>query len=357
MTYLTVTDLTKSYNGNPVLNGVNLTVGKGEFVSLLGPSGCGKTTILRLLAGFTDADNGQVTLDGEHIEGLASYKRDIGFVFQDYALFPHLDVSQNVAFGLARRKVPKDEIRERVERILEVVQLTPMARRDTSQLSGGQRQRVALARAMVVNPRLLLLDESLSALDKKMRVDMQVELREIQQSLGITTIFVTHDQEEAMTMSDRIAVMRTGQIAQLGTPTEIYHQPTNGYVARAVGDINLLEGVVKGPSERGLKVALAEGVEITVRTGSHLARNDKITIGIRPQDVSIQRQQTGEALRARISYLSFAGTTWNVGVEALGQLVKVQTSGNGEALQGVSAGDEVWLNWAPGSVHLLGETD
>jgi len=337
-----------------VLSGVDLNVNRGEFVSLLGPSGCGKTTILRLLAGFTHADTGHVTLDGEHIEDVPSHKRDIGFVFQDYALFPHLNVARNVAFGLGRRKVPKDEIRERVERILEVVQLSRFADRDTNQLSGGQRQRVALARAMVVNPRLLLLDESLSALDKKMRVDMQVELRQIQQTLGITTIFVTHDQEEAMTMSDRIAVMRTGQIAQLGTPSEIYHKPTDGYVARAVGDINLFGGEVKGPGDPGLDVTLGDGTEIAAASLEDFQRGDKVTVGIRPQDLSIVRQQpAGAALRARVSYLSFAGTTWNVGAEAIGQLLKVQADGNGEMLHGVNAGDEVWLTWKPERIHVL----
>jgi len=356
VSYLNVSSLTKSYDGTAVLNGVDLAVDRGEFVSLLGPSGCGKTTILRLLAGFTHADSGHVTLDGDRIEGVPSHKRDIGFVFQDYALFPHLDVAHNVAFGLGRRKVPKDESRERVDRILEVVQLSRFANRHTSQLSGGQRQRVALARAMVVNPRLLLLDESLSALDKKMRVDMQVELREIQQTLGITTIFVTHDQEEAMTMSDRIAVMRTGQIAQLGTPTEIYHQPIDGYVARSVGDINLLDALVTGASDRGVRTRLSDGTQIdSTCPPSRWHSGDEVTVGIRPQDLSIVRQKPACAsVRAEVSYLSFAGTTWNIGVEALGRLLKVQADGNGEMLQGVSAGDEVWLTWEPRSVHVLG---
>jgi spermidine/putrescine ABC transporter ATP-binding subunit len=355
MSYLDVSGLTKSYDGTLVLNGVDLAVDRGEFVSLLGPSGCGKTTILRLLAGFTHADSGQVTLDGEQIEGVPSYKRDIGFVFQDYALFPHLDVAHNVAFGLGRRKVPKAEMRARVDRILEVVQLGRLANRHPHQLSGGQRQRVALARAMVVNPRLLLLDESLSALDKKMRVDMQVELREIQQKLGITTIFVTHDQEEAMTMSDRIAVMRTGRIAQLGTPTEIYHRPTDGYVARAVGDINLLDAVVTGSGVHGVRARLDDGSEIDSNASpSTWHSGDQVTVGIRPQDLRIARRQPpGASVRARVSYLSFAGSTWNVGVEAVGRPLKVQADGSGEMLQGVGAGDEVWLTWERTSVHLL----
>lgn len=238
---ITLTDLTKRYGDVRAVDGVNLEIADGEFFSMLGPSGSGKTTTLRLIAGFEQATSGCVYLDGVDVTEVPSYQRDVNTVFQDYALFPHLSVLENVSYGLKVRKVGKTERLRRAREALELVQLGDLGRRSPAQLSGGQRQRVALARAIVVQPKVLLLDEPLGALDLKLREQMQVELKQLQRDLGITFIFVTHDQEEALTLSDRIAVFSQGKIVQLGTPEQVYQQPANEYVATFVGTSNVLD--------------------------------------------------------------------------------------------------------------------
>ena len=234
----------KSYGSNTIINDFNLTINNGEFVTILGPSGCGKTTVLRLLAGLEELDSGSIILDGEDITNVPAEKRHINTVFQSYALFPHMTIFENVAFGLRMQKVPNDEIKPRVLEALRMVQLEEMADRKPTQLSGGQQQRIAIARAVVNKPKVLLLDESLSALDYKLRKQMQNELKMLQRQLGITFIFVTHDQEEAITMSDRIVLLRKGKIAQDGSPREIYEDPANLFVARFIGEINVFEATV-----------------------------------------------------------------------------------------------------------------
>lgn len=236
---LRLENVKKSFDGVAVLKGIDLTVSEGEFITLLGASGCGKTTTLRIIAGLEQADCGKVWLNGEEITDLVPNKRDVNTVFQNYALFPHMSVEENIGYGLKIRKTPKEEIRKRVEKMLELVQLQGYGKRMPDQLSGGQRQRVAIARAVINEPKVLLLDEPLGALDLKLRRQMQQELKQIQKRLGITFIYITHDQEEAINMSDRIAVMREGRFEQIGTPNEIYYAPKTGYVASFVGDANI----------------------------------------------------------------------------------------------------------------------
>ena len=239
---LSLQNVSKQLGGKTILDDISLDIRKGEFVTLLGPSGCGKTTTLRILAGFLSPDEGSVLLEGRDIASLPPYKRPFNTVFQRYALFPHLDVYDNIAFGLKLQKMPSDEIDKRVRKVLKMVSMTDYEDRDVESLSGGQQQRVAIARALVNQPQILLLDEPLAALDLKMRKDMQIELKEMHRELGITFIYVTHDQEEALTLSDTIVVMNEGKIQQIGTPTDIYNEPQNSFVADFIGESNILNG-------------------------------------------------------------------------------------------------------------------
>jgi putative spermidine/putrescine transport system ATP-binding protein/spermidine/putrescine transport system ATP-binding protein len=239
-TTLAIERVSKSFGGPPAVRDVTLAVARGEFVTLLGPSGCGKTTLLNLIAGFLALDSGEIYIDGRPVSALPPHERNIGVVFQNYALFPHMTVHENVAFGLRMRRVPKAEVERRVREVLETVRLPQLAERRPRQLSGGQQQRVALARALVTRPRLILLDEPFSAIDKNLRAEMQVELKRIQRETGITTIFVTHDQSEALSLSDRIAVMAHGEVQQLSDPTGLYRRPANSFVASFIGEVNRL---------------------------------------------------------------------------------------------------------------------
>jgi spermidine/putrescine transport system ATP-binding protein len=238
-------NISKSYGDNRVVRDISLSVKAGEFLTLLGPSGCGKTTLLRMISGFESTDSGEITVEGEPIQNKQPFERNVNTVFQSYALFPHMTVTENVAYGLKIKNIPKSEIKERVAEILELVQMYDFGKRYPSQLSGGQRQRVAIARALVNHPKVLLLDEPLGALDLKLRKQMQIELKRIQRKLGITFIFVTHDQEEALTMSDRIVVLNGGNIEQIAPPDEIYERPASEFVARFVGEINIFEGLIE----------------------------------------------------------------------------------------------------------------
>lgn len=279
-------DIKKSFGDVQVLKGINLEIRRGEFFSLLGPSGCGKTTLLRILAGFEFADSGAVLLRGQDVAPLPPNQRSVNTVFQNYALFPHMTVAENVAFGLKMRKIPANQIKEKVRAALEMVEIGGFADRRPAQLSGGQRQRVALARAIVNEPQVLLLDEPLSALDRKLRVNLQVELMRLQARLGLTFIFVTHDQEEALTMSDRMAVMNKGIIEQLGGVQEMYERPQNAFVAKFLGSSNLLEGTVTAPSQVKTKLGLLE-----VR--DHLPSVGKdVLLSIRPEKITLSRTQT-----------------------------------------------------------------
>ncbi len=281
----------KTFGNQVALDDISLTVADGEFLSLLGPSGCGKTTLLRLIGGFESCTSGELTIDGQAMAGVPPERRAVNTVFQNYALFPHMSVFDNVAFGLRMAGTPAQTIIREVVQALELVELSGMERRRPAELSGGQQQRVAIARAIVNKPRVLLLDEPLSALDHRLRKQMQKELKQLQRTLGITFILVTHDQDEAFAMSDRVVVMQAGRIEQIGTPMEIYEEPVNLYVARFVGDINVLEGVIREQTGEGSFRALVEGASVTLRSKRALGIGQQVHILLRPEDFRLELEE------------------------------------------------------------------
>ena len=298
---LDLQNVSKRYDGKTILDNINLYIREGEFVTLLGPSGCGTTTTLRLIAGFIQPDDGKILLEGEDIAGIPPYQRPLNTVFQRYALFPHLDVYDNIAFGLKLQKTPTDEIDRRVRKVLKMVAMTDYEDRDVDSLSGGQQQRVAIARALVNEPKVLLLDEPLSALDRKMREDMQIELKEMHQKLGITFIYVTHDQEEALTLSDTIVVMNEGRIQQIGTPTEIYNEPVNCFVADFIGESNILDGTF---IKNGLVEFIGHEFECVDKG---FGRRAPVDVVVRPEDVYIRRSQSGTQFSGTVRTCTFKG--------------------------------------------------
>ena len=327
---------------------VSLEIKPGSFVTLLGPSGCGKTTTLRMIAGFESPDEGEIYLGGEAINALTPNKRDTAMVFQSYALFPHYNVFDNVAYGLKLRKVPKAEIQERVTGILKMVELSGMEQRMTNQLSGGQQQRVALARALVVEPGVLLFDEPLSNLDAKLRVQMRTEIRRIQQALGITAIYVTHDQSEAMAISDQVILMKSGVIAQMGTPMEIYYRPNSEFVADFIGECNFLKGKVAASADGETRIRLAAG-EVSVHTDrKHTAGADG-EIVLRPEAIEIG--DTG-MLPCTVELSCFMGSYQNYHVRVGDTLVKITDNCpvNKKIYQ---VGDQAFISFQPDCAHLL----
>ncbi|RWL02394.1 ABC transporter ATP-binding protein [Mesorhizobium sp.] len=287
MNVLELQDVTKRYGGFTAVDAVSLTIEKGKVLSLLGPSGCGKTTTLRIIAGFTLPDSGTVEISGNNIGHLKPYERNVGLLFQDYALFPHMTVAQNVAYGMRYRGTPKSEIPSRVKQMMSLVQLAGLETRYPSQLSGGQQQRVALARALATDPQIVLLDEPLSALDAKLRLELRIELKEILRSVGATTIVVTHDQEEALSLGDEVVVMRGGKIVQRGTPTQIYAEPTDKFVAEFVGRSNWFHGSRRGRSSEGGSIYVtSEGIEIHARTPLS-NQHDHADLCVRPENIAL----------------------------------------------------------------------
>lgn len=303
--------ITKSFGGKKVLDDINLYVRKGEFLTLLGPSGCGKTTMLRLIAGFANPDEGSILLEGKNISDIPPYQRPLNTVFQRYALFPHLDVYDNIAFGLKLKKMPEEEIDKKVRKVLKMVSMSDYEDRDVDSLSGGQQQRVAIARAIVNEPKVLLLDEPLSALDHKMRLDMQIELKEMHKKLGITFIYVTHDQEEALTMSDTIVVMNQGYIQQIGTPEKIYNEPTNAFVADFIGDSNIIPSTMVEDKMVNILGANFRCVDVG------FGRNKPVDVVIRPEDIDLVKPEEGTITGTVISLL-FKGVHYEMEVHANG---------------------------------------
>ncbi len=288
-TMVDIRGVTKRFGAVTAVDNVDLTIRKGEFLTLLGPSGCGKTTLLRLLSGFETPTSGQILLDGQDVSRIPPYRRDVNQVFQSYAIFPHLTVEDNIAFGLKMRHLPLDERRERVAEATKLVSLAGLEKRRPHELSGGQRQRVALARALVCRPKVLLLDEPLSALDAKLRHAMQLELKHLQRQLGITFVFVTHDQEEALIMSDRIAVIHRGRIDQLGSATEIYHQPASAFTADFIGEANLLDAAILVNNGTTAQLRLADGADVTVRSAALRPGSGRALVSVRPEKIYITR--------------------------------------------------------------------
>jgi spermidine/putrescine transport system ATP-binding protein len=339
---------------------VNLTIGEGEFFSLLGPSGCGKTTTLRMIAGFEEPSRGRILLYGADVTSVPPNHRDVNMVFQNYALFPHMTVAENVAFGLRRKGVERNEAARRVGEALELVELVGREHRRPKELSGGQQQRVALARALVNRPRALLLDEPLGALDLKLRQSMQMELKRIQREVGITFVYVTHDQGEALTMSDRLAVMNNGLVEQLGRPRELYEQPATRFVAGFIGTSNIIEGTVRSstPTEAALAVGPDEVVTVPLRQAT--PTGGTVAATVRPEKMRMSRShpEQGCTLHAKVKEVVYLGTATNYAVETcLGDLV-VHHVNSGDDAGGFARGEEVWVSWqGPQAYQLVDPAD
>ena len=354
MAKLEIKDVHKSFGKNHVVKGINLSIGDGEFLWLLGPSGCGKTTLLRMIAGLTETDEGQIIINGKDMTDLPPDKRSNGMVFQNYALFPHMTVEQNIAYGLKRHRVPKDETKRRVQFGLEMVRLEGLGKRYPRELSGGQQQRVALARALVMNPDLLLLDEPLSNLDAKLRKEMRLEIRNIQKKLNVTTIFVTHDQEEALTMADTIAIMNGGVVEQLGSPLEMYEHPNTQFVASFIGGTNLIEG----------EVVTSEGNAVTVRCGKTMLRGltnntlkpgQKVITSQRPERLRLHAngETGGNCVRGKITTRVYLGASIRFVVEdEEGRNIIVDLPIN-EDLEIYKTGAPCFVIWDSDDCHVL----
>lgn len=337
-------NITVSFDGETVLDNLNLSIKEGEFVTFLGASGCGKTTTLRVIAGFITPDSGDVFFDGKRINDLPPYKRSTNTVFQRYALFPHLNVYENVAFGLRVAKVPEKELRERVLKMIKLVNLGGFERRKVDKLSGGQQQRVAIARALVNNPRVLLLDEPLAALDYKLRKDMQNELKRIHKQTGVTFVFVTHDQEEALSMSDTVVVMNNGKIQQVGSPLDIYNEPQNAFVADFIGESNIIDAeMVKDYLVR------LDGREF-VCLDAGFGNNTPVDVVIRPEDVDIVAPNAGQLL-GTVTGITFKGDYYEMIVDVCGFKWMVQTT------DGQNEGDTVGLSIEPDAIHVMAKSE
>lgn len=345
MSYLTIRALCHAYAGKPVLRGLNLQIEEGEFVSLLGASGSGKSTALRLIAGFERPDSGTIELAGAVINDTPAHKRNIGMVFQSYALFPHMSVLDNVAYGLRQRGMDRKRARAEAAAALDLVQLPGFEDRRPDQLSGGQQQRVALARVIVIKPRLLLLDESLNALDKKLRTEMQVELRRLQRTVGITTVFVTHDQEEALKLSDRVAVLDEGLVQQYGPPSTVYEAPATAFIAAFLGRATFLSGWVSRDGDGRTYLAVGD-IAIPVQAPSKVAAGAPATIAVRPEKVRISGLADDlHPYPGVVRLVTYAGGVTDYLVDAFGAEFQVQSQNATTKGAAFDAGDRVWLGW------------
>ena len=336
--------ISKEFNGEQVLSEISLDIHDNEFITLLGPSGCGKTTTLRIIAGFETPDSGDVFFDGERINDLPPYKRELNTVFQKYALFPHLNVFENVAFGLRLKKLPEREITDRVKEALKMVNLSGFERRNSEKLSGGQQQRVAIARALVNRPKVLLLDEPLGALDLKLRKDMQNELKNIQHMTGITFIFVTHDQEEALSMSDTVVVMANGKIQQIGSPTDIYNEPVNAFVADFIGESNILDGIMLAD----YKARFAGHTFKCLDKG--FEKNEPVDIVVRPEDVDVVPVDKG-MLKGEVTAVTFKGVYYEIIVDIGGFKWMIQSTDY------VAPGENIGLYIEPDAIHVMKKSE
>ncbi len=354
---LSLERVVKRFGEIAAVSDVSFAVARGEFVTLLGPSGCGKTSTLRLIGGFSRPDAGTVTLQGEVVNDLPPYERDIGMVFQSYALFPHMNVAANVGFGLRMRRIAKPEAAERIRDTLALVKLDGFENRLPHELSGGQQQRVAIARALVIQPALLLMDEPMSNLDALLRAAMQLELREIVKRVGVTTINVTHNQEEALSMSDRVIVMSTGNVEQIGTPVEVYNQPSNQFVANFLGRSNILACEVVAAADGSLTARTASGGMLTM-AATNGAVGDSLLIQVRPESIEIADAVAANALAintfaGRVAQVAFLGAAYEYVVAADGHDFLVQVSASGRQRQ-FQPGDAVTLSWHPEDTMILG---
>ena len=333
-----------SFDGEQILDDLNLEIRDGEFVTFLGPSGCGKTTTLRIIGGFTQPDTGEVIIDGKNMNGAPPYKRQVNTIFQRYALFPHLNVFENVAFGLRVNKVDSKEIEKRVTAMLESVNLSGFEKRQVHSLSGGQQQRVAIARALVNNPTILLLDEPLGALDLKLRKDMQNELKNIQQQLGITFIFVTHDQEEALSMSDTVVVMNEGRIQQIGTPEDIYNVPQNAFVADFIGESNILDGIMR--EDRLVEMFGHKFDCVDIGFG----KNEPVDVVVRPEDIDVVEPEKGQ-LSGTVSSITFKGVHYEIIVDINDFKWMIQSTDS------PAVGDVIGISIPPQDIHIMKKSE
>lgn len=353
-------DVTRQYGSVTAVNRMNLSIHRGEFFSLLGPSGCGKTTTLRMIAGFDEPDNGEVFINGQEVTHLPPFQRQVNTVFQNYALFPHLNIYENIAFGLRRKKVSEPEIAKKVKWALELVQLEGTEKRQVNQLSGGQQQRIALARALVNEPEVLLLDEPLAALDQKLRREMQFELKRLQRELGITFVLVTHDQEEALTMSDSVAVICKGKLEQVGSPAEIYNHPSTRFVADFIGTANFLPVHIR-QIHNGKTTVNLTGRDILVPTRKGLAEGSWADLSIRPERIQVLKEaaQDGISIPGTVIDSVFMGAHTRINVRVgdkytvMAERQNQDHSYNSE----FSRGDSVWLNWGVASATLLPQSN
>lgn len=332
--------ITKSYGKDTILDNLSLNIKKNEFLTLLGPSGCGKTTTLKIIAGFETAYSGQVVFENNIINDIPPYERQLNTVFQKYALFPHMNVYENIAFGLKLKKIPKDIIDQKVKEMLKLVALEGYENRDIEALSGGQQQRVAIARALVNEPKVLLLDEPLGALDMKLRKEMQIELKKIQQKLGITFIFVTHDQEEALTMSDTIVVMNKGEIQQMGSPEDIYNEPANSFVAKFIGESNIVDGIMLDD----FKVEFGGKIFDCVDKG--FEKNEAIEVVIRPEDFEMVKYENG-MLKGTVTSIIFKGVHYEIEVKDENHTWILHNTKHAEI------GSKIGLSLDPESIHIM----